>query len=227
MIDLSYIPKIGDFHPTIAPYAFTGPYAGCREMPEVAMDDRHIFIMHDILKAWPFKSALEIGSFNGASSTAFIEAINSGEGLGKSGIVTFCDVCVSESLVSVVGNCCLPERVRITRQPSWAVLDSKLDFDFIFVDGAHDLDSVTLEMKRLMRRRPLCMMAHDTSATEAGYSQCEGAAMLMQTFVDEPSYLCLEDCETREGERTNRGLFFASTDRKLYLDAASIFKKWK
>ncbi len=217
------LPRLGDFHPTIAPYAFTGPYAGCREFTEAAMDDRHIFIMHDILRAWPFKSALEIGCFNGASSTAFVEAINSGEGLGQSGTALFCDVSVRQSLVDVVGNCCLPERVQVTPQPSWAVLGSKVDFDFIFVDGNHDLDSVSLEIAKLKRRTPLCIMAHDTNATDAGYSQCEGAKRLREEFS---APFALEDKQKREGERTERGLFFWTSSLPLYQRAETIFQKW-
>jgi hypothetical protein len=63
-------------------------------------------------------------------------------------------VSVSDSLLDVVRNCRDPARVRVTPQPSWAVLDSELDFDFVFVDAAHDLDTVTLEVRRLMHRRP-------------------------------------------------------------------------
>jgi hypothetical protein len=208
----------------IEPYAFGGPYSGCFINPAHAMDRRHIFILHEILKVWPFHSALEIGSFAGASSTAFVEAINSGQGLGIGGIATFCDVSVSDSLVDVARNCKDHLRVRITPQPSWAVLDSKLDFDFIFVDGAHDIDTVTIEVAKLKRRRPLCIMAHDTNATAAGYSQCEGAAMLRDVYRDS-EYHCIEDAIDRPNELTKRGLFFATLDKELHMLAWNIFRR--
>jgi hypothetical protein len=212
--------------PPRPPYAFAGPYAGCDVLPEVAMDRRHVFTLHGVLRCWPFISALEIGSFQGASSTAFVEAINSGEGLGEAGVATFCDVSVTDSLLDVAANCRDPARVRVTPQPSWAVLDSALDFDFVFVDGAHDLQSVTLEANRLLRRRPLCVMAHDTSATAAGYSRCEGAAMLRRTFLNTPGYYCWEDDAARPGERTDRGLFLATTDEDLHRRARCVFERW-
>ncbi len=204
-------------------YSFDNPaYARCYELPQVCMDKRHVYILHDILSAWPFKSALEIGSFAGASATAFVEAINRGSRM----IATFCDVSVSASLMDVVLSCKTEAQVRVTAQPSWAVLDSKIDFDFIFVDGAHDIDTVTLEVKRLLKRKPLCVMAHDTNATEAGYSQCEGAAMLAWTFRNHPDYLVLEDNLARPFEQTNRGLFFATTEPALMETAQDIFRKW-
>jgi hypothetical protein len=209
----------------IEPYSFTGPYSRCFDVPEVAMDRRHIFILHDILCSWPFENALEIGSFNGASSTAFVEAINKGEGLGQSGTATFCDVSVTHSLMSVVRNCNRPDRVRVTPQPSWAVLDSNEPFDFIFVDAAHDIESVSLELKHLLRRKPLCVMAHDTNATDAGYPLCEGARMLKDTFAS-LGWMFYEDCKKRDGERTERGLFFATDNPDLAAVAHVAYDRW-
>ncbi len=211
----------------LAPYDFSMAYARCFAIPSVAMDRRHIFVLHDILAAWPFASALEIGSFNGASATAFVEAINGGTGIGERGGAMFCDVQVTHSLISVVNNCRFPDRVRVTPTPSCRVLDSAETFDFVLVDGAHDLASVKPEVERLLRRRPLCVMAHDTNATDAGYEKAEGAAMLRETFRGTLGYHCIEDCEKREGEETHRGLFFATNDPALYAIARGVFDKWR
>ncbi len=102
------------------------------------------------------------------------------------------------------------------------------DYDFIFVDGGHSLESVVPELSHLLRLRPLCVMAHDTTAMEAGYkaSEFEGSHRLAQTFMYAPGYQYLEDYKDREGELTHRGLFFATTDRGLYDIAEGIFKKW-
>jgi hypothetical protein len=206
------------------PYNFTGPYAGCYAHAPTATDKRHVYMIHDVLMGWPFRRALEIGSFFGASSTAFIEAINAGHGMDA----TFCDVSISDSLYDVLNHCTAPDRVHMTPQPSWQVLDSNEDWDFIFVDASHDIDTVTLELKRLMRRRPLCVMAHDTSATAAGFSKCEGAELLKRTFQTDPGYLCIEDDAHRPGEATHRGLFLATTSPELYYDtAARVFRDWK
>ncbi len=205
------------------PYAFCGPYSGCLVNPDVAMDPRHVYVIHAILRAWPFASALELGSFWGASSTAFIEAINRGSALN----VTLCEVMPPPALFTVAGNCRHQGRVRMTRLHSWDALAEPADHDFILVDANHDLASVQREMTHLLRRRPLCVMAHDTHATAAGYAACEGAQWLADTFRSQPDYRCREDCASRAGERTERGLFFATTEPQLDAIAEKVFESYK
>lgn len=205
------------------PYAFSAPaYQNCYSIPDMAMDPRHVFVVHEILKVWPFKHALEIGSFCGASSTAFVEAINAGSQM----VATFCDTQITRSLLDVAGNCKHPERARLTKDPSTHVLDCDEEFDFILVDAGHDLESVRHELGRLLIRKPLCVMAHDTNATAAGYPHAEGAKLLADTFRAWPEYRCIEDAEKRPAEQTHRGLFFATTDARLFELAKGIFKQY-
>ncbi len=206
---------------TRPPFEFAGPYAGCYAEPIGTTDKRHVYMMHGILSAWPFRHALEIGSYNGATATAFVEAI------GKSlSLATFCDLYPSKSLRDVVAACRDQNRVNILAQRSVQVLENSVAYDFIFVDACHDIASVTPEVQRLMWRRPLCVMAHDTNATAAGYPACEGAEMLKRTFESQPDYLCIEDNRQREGERTERGLFLATKDEDLFRIAREVFEKW-
>lgn len=207
---------------TPRPFEFTGAYANCYINPDVAMDQRHVFILYEILSSWPFKSALELGSFWGASSTAFVEAINSGSEM----TATFCDINVSNGLRSVMSNCKHQDRVRLAANLSSHVLSSADPFDFVLVDAFHDTASVTPELEQLMIRKPLCVMAHDTNATAAKYPHAEGAEMLKRAFEDLPEYHCFEDCERRAGERTERGLFLATTDVRLFRVACGAFGKW-
>ncbi len=205
------------------PYEFTGAYQNCYVHRPSAMDERHVYIVHEILSSYPFKNVLELGSYWGASSTAFVEAINKGREM----IATFCDTLPTPGLWDVVGNCKHPEQVRVTKDLSWQVLESDEKYDFVLVDAGHDLKSVQAELQRLLIRKPLCVMAHDTNATEAGYAKCEGAAMLKAVFESIGDYqCCIEDCEKREGERTERGLFFATMSYHLYEKAQKIFEKW-
>lgn len=206
----------------LTPYAFTGPYAHCYINPGMAMDPRHVYIIHEILRAWTFRNVLELGSFCGASSTAFIEAINRGSGF----VATFCDFDLRESLHDVLSNCESPERCRFIQGASWDVLALDEIFDLVLVDANHDVESVSRELRVLVPRHPLCVMAHDTNATATGYPAAEGARLLKETFQSMPEYRCIEDAKHREGEETHRGLFFATTDEGLFRVAQKAFEKW-
>ncbi len=106
------------------PYEFTGPYAQCFTDRRTAMDVRHIYLMHEILRSWPFKNALEIGSYWGASSTAFVEAVNKGSRMN----VVLCDITPTPNLVQVARNAV--DRVLVTNCPSTEILDLPVPFDW-------------------------------------------------------------------------------------------------
>lgn len=207
-----------------APYSFDQPaYRGCYANRAMCMDERHVYTVFDVLMCWPFENVLELGSFDGASATAFIEAINLG-GLFQ---FTACEIMPTKSLRAVIDgvHSAARHRVRTVVDPSTVVLDRVEDFDFILVDANHDLESVSKELEHIVRRQPLCVMAHDTNATRMGYPKAEGAQHLADTLRKHPAYQgrCIEDSVRRQGEETHRGLFFATTDAELYKKARAIF----
>lgn len=200
------------------PYEFTGAYSGCYAEPRVAVDKRHVYMLREVL-AFGFFDALEIGSYRGASSTAFAEAVNA-EQVDR---VTFCDRRPLPELIRVA-SVCSNQKVGILMADSlFALTDTNADF--IFVDGSHDLATVTQEVELLKHIRPTCIMAHDTNATDAGYVHAEGAKYLKEQFSG-GGYFTLEDAVQRDGEETHRGLFFSTTDKELYEHAKAVFAKW-
>lgn len=205
------------------PYAFDGPYAGCYANRAMCMDERHVYTIFDVLMCWPFVSTLELGCFDGASSSAFIESANRWHQIRS---VHLCDVSPSASLRSVVSACKDASSVVIQRCASWDLLASPIDFDFVLVDANHDLASVTRELEHILRRQPLCVMAHDTNATRMGYPHAEGAQHLADTLRRHPSYRgrCIEDAVVRDGEETHRGLFLATTSDELFERAREVFR---
>lgn len=205
-----------------APYTFDGPYSGCYANRAMCVDERHVFVINEILRQWEFENPLEIGAYNGASTTAFVDAINRKPAMSA----VICEIWPTESLLSVVRNAFAIYRPAIWEMPSWDALSKSNEFDFIFIDANHDLESVSKELVHLVHRKPLCVMAHDTSATESGYPRAEGAALLKQTFESMPEYHCIEDCEDRDGEETKRGLFLATTDPALFAVAQKAFEKY-
>jgi hypothetical protein len=203
------------------PYSFDGPYSRVFAAPEESMDPRHIYTVHEILANGGFKRALEIGCLNGASATAFVEAMKLDEELQS----YFCDVQITGSLWQVLLDGDI-SRTCVSCQTSVGILQDGPEFDFVLVDGAHDLETVKQEVALLMKRKPRCIMAHDTSAAENGYEGAEGPRFLRDQFVDNLDYYCLEDRARRDGERTERGLFFATTDESLFEIAKQAFEKF-
>lgn len=183
------------------------------------MDERHVYTVFDVLCCWPFMAALELGSYDGASSTAFVEAMNQDLLFN----VTFCDVHITPNLERVADGTHLV--CNFSCLPSWTLLEGDTPYDFILVDANHDLDSVSKELTHILRRQPLCVMAHDTNATRMGYPKAEGAQHLADTLRQHPAYQgkCIEDAVVRDGEETHRGLFFATTNQDLYDKARAIF----
>lgn len=204
------------------PYEFTQAYAHCFDDAPTAMDRRHVFTLFEILRSWPFASALECGSYLGASSTAFVEAINRDP--AHSMVATFCDTTPTESLRSVVGHCV--GKTTITAQPSESVLKGPEDYEFVLLDSAHDMEAVAREGAAVLKRRPLAIAVHDTSATVHGYGFAEGAAMLAYTLRNTSGYHTFEDNIRRPGERTERGFFVAVSHPKLAETVHRCFEKW-
>lgn len=208
------------------PYEFTGPYEPCYRLRENCVDERHVYTIHDVLLAVPFQSALEIGCADGASSTAFVEAMNRRNTLRA----TFCDLVVTGNLQQVVNNTADKSRAHIVAGSSTQVLWNPAEFggpfDFIFVDGSHDFDSVAAELDAIREFKPLAIMAHDTGGMHYGNPACEGAAFLKRVIAMEWGWYTLEDDLRRDGEETHRGLFFATPSAGVFRRAKSVFRKW-
>lgn len=172
--------------------------------------------------AWEFEHALELGGYDGASTTAFVESLRQGH-LPR---LTVSEVRVGQSLCSVLDRA--GAFASLLTIPSWELLAMDGAYDFILVDANHDMESVSKELEHILRRQPLCVMAHDTNATDMGYPRAEGARHLRETLRKHPAYQgkCIEDAVRREGEETHRGLFLATTNPDLFKRAREAFAKW-
>lgn len=198
------------------------PYAEAKE-PGWCIDQRHLFLLYNLLLAWPFERVLEIGSYKGYSSAAFIQAINAGQAF----VADFCDIKIQPSLRKVLATCEYREQVRLHARSSHDLLadPSSGPYDLVFVDGNHRFEAVQPEIKQLLGRKTLCIVAHDTAASTAGYAECEGAYYLKKAVQHEPGYYCLEDCEPRVNEATHRGFFVGvRKDLELFEIVRAVFR---
>ena len=204
------------------PYLFEGAYANCYADRQNCMDERHVYLLHDLLLAGNFKKALEIGCYHGASTTAFLEACHANPELS----VYLCDFVIGCEILDVINHRYDEKRVHVIQALSIEAMKVHRGFDFVLVDSSHDMVTVAGEMQYLFHDKPRCIVAHDSSATDHGYELCEGAKVLKYALKIHPEYRCIEDNAVREGEATHRGLFLATNDMKFYGRAVELFQKW-
>lgn len=198
------------------------PYAEAAE-PGWCIDRRHLFLLYNLLLARPFARVLEIGCYKGYSSTAFVQAINAGQPFAAE----FCDIQIQPSLRKVLATCQHPERIVIHQRSSHDLLAGPANgpYDLVFVDGNHRLEAVGPEIVELLKRQTPCIVAHDTAASTAGYTDCEGAHYLKKAVQYEPGYYCLEDCEPRPDEATHRGFFVGVRENlELFEVVRAVFR---
>jgi hypothetical protein len=139
---------------------------------------------------------------------------------------SFCDVDLRPTLRTTLGLCRFPNRIQTYESRSVDLLAAQAGFDFVLVDGDHQLETVQAEVELLLQRQPVCVMAHDTNAQASGFPDCDGPPYLKWRFQTTPPYLCLEDSALRPGEATERGMFLATTSPEVFELARASLTKW-
>lgn len=196
---------------------FTPPYDYSKyNLPKCTeqTDLRHIFMIYHVLKNIDFKggSMAELGVFNGDGSTAFIEMLNFGKEINQ---VWFCDTQFNSNFDKVIGHCKYPDKLFFKNGFSTELLVERA-FNLVFIDTDHTLSNSQKEIALLMDQKCPNIFAHDTSSQNSGHRCCEGSAWIKAFLQAQSGYYCLEDNLKRDRERTDRGLFFATTSLDNY-----------
>lgn len=174
------------------------------------IDERHLLWLKSVLMSGRFKRVLEIGSYRGYSTAAFLEALEA----GAVQEVHLCEPYPKIELEWGIASCSKRSHVALHKTLSTDLLDRLADWDFIFVDGEHSKATVLAELERLVPMGVPCLMAHDTSSV-GRYEGCDGPQYTKWVYQAE-GYYCLEDALDRPDERTHRGMFFAASTPDLY-----------
>jgi len=176
--------------------------------PRWYIDQRHRDWLQGVLMSGRFRRVLEIGCFHGYSTVAFLEALKA----GAVDEVHLCDTTITEQLERVLTHYNLPGVV--VHHCRSVELLARESFDFVFVDGDHGAETCKEEARLLIAAQARVVMAHDTSVAPL-FPLCDGPQHLKQAF-QAAGYGCLEDAVLREGEHTERGMFFAAAVREDY-----------
>ncbi len=170
-----------------------------------SIDDRHWLWLYDVLAAAGPCRYLEIGTHRGFSAAAATEAMADNPDL----TATFCDLNVTPTLAGLAA--AHGRRAAVFRGTGVEALRDGRP-DFVFADGDHRYAAVKAETDLLLRRvRPRVIASHDTAGDPAKYGY-DGPAYLKYAVQSDPAYMTVEDGHVpRDGEKTDRGMFFATT----------------
>ena len=190
--------------------------------PSWVMDKRHVEVIYEFLMRNDFSRTCEIGSYTGYSTIAFIEALNH----GKDFKFHISEPNPTHQLRALISLCTKPDNVILHTQQGVDVLEKWTNFDFVMVDGNHNIEGAGLELLMILRNGTPNVIAHDTNVSkrDAMNHPCLGSELLGRTLWSHVDYKCIEDKKQREGEKTDRGLFFATINEDTYQIAQEIFK---
>lgn len=177
-------------------------------------DCRHVDWLKAELLSGRHRRVLEIGSFRGWSTRAFLSAL----AVGAVDEVHLCEPRPTTELESLLAG----RQVTLHQRRSVDLLADDGAWDLAFVDGDHSLANVAEETRLLLAARVPALFAHDTAAV--AIPDCEGPAHLKQALAD-AGYHVYEDAVDRPGERTWRGMTFAARDRRVFVAAVAAFQR--
>jgi hypothetical protein len=180
------------------------------------MDLRHVGFLYELMFLHPFRKVLEIGCFDGSSTSALVQAINE----GCQAEIHLCDTEFRPCLCEVVAQAVRP--LVLHERPSVEVLSP--DFDLVIVDGDHGIATVGREVGLILTWQIPTVLAHDTTLSAELFPECDGSRFLGHVLRHHPMYHWLEDSAHRPGEFTDRGLLVATTDHGLF-DA--MYPTWR
>lgn len=162
--------------------------------PPMAMDYRHVEALHAAILQGSPRVAVEIGSYQGHSTVAFIEAMHA---LPKMELHVF-EPFPTPELRRVLST--HPNRITLHIKPIWG---STVRPDFAFIDGDHGVPALADLAYCLARNTPVIAM-HDTNGFTCGLTP-EGSEQAATLLKEMPNRLWVEDKEIRKGEFTQRG----------------------
>jgi hypothetical protein len=171
-------------------------------------DPRHVRFIYEAAMVAGSVAVLEIGCFDGFTTSAFVQAVLDGAPLR----VTCVDRCVRPGLVAVAARA--GGRVEVAQADSLELLVSHR-YDLVFVDGDHSIAQVSRELGHLLAQGCRTIVAHDVGDVAPAFGG-DGSLWLGRSLVAHPEYLTRVDQVQRVGEFTERGLLFATRDPHFF-----------
>jgi len=197
--------------PEMAPLSIPGgfdptPYHVPKRDMKWAMDLLHVQLLHGAAHLKTTRPnnervAVEVGSWQGFSTSALIEAVN----LGLYSHLHVVETNPVPELYAVIAKCKYPERVTLHHHPMWELDLGRIDFAFI--DGCHKAGAFAdLFIATACGAEIICM--HD-GLMHLDHT-CWGAVYGAKFLRRMPGWHYVEDGKRRSGADTTRGFLVAA-----------------
>lgn len=168
--------------------------------PPWAMDREHVAMLHALAMQVPDGgTVVEIGSHRGASTSAFVEALNKGKEFDlwcveldpRQDLWAVCDLCTKRDDIHV----CVADSTdfEIPKQA-----------DLVFIDGDHGVQAL-VDVYHAIEAEARVIAMHDTRSHEHGIRGCLGAWLAAKMLSQVPERVWDEDCPVVDGRWTHRG----------------------
>ena len=167
-------------------------------------------MIYDIMCSRFFKNVLEVGCADGYSTHSFISAIKNGIDFE----FTICDVNFQKTVLQMIDG----TKVKVENKKSIEVISKQ--FDFIFVDGSHDMATVGEEISMLLDCGTDTILAHDTFINHPDFT---GAVLLKKVFNNHKDYLAVNFNGHSQNDQTHYGMSLF-TKRKEVFDFVSNYE---
>jgi len=170
------------------------------------MDAIHIQQLYRMCERIRPRTVVEVGSFKGASTSAFIEAMQ--DGLIEH--LTIHEPVPNGDLASVMLNAMADKRAT---WESASYYDRPTYADLILIDGDHEAGAVADTLAALCMGCPHIVM-HDSNSHTLGIG-CHGVRQAVQLLKAHDGRKWCEDITERAGMHTQRGLFYSRERESL------------
>jgi hypothetical protein len=200
------------------------------EHPDWIMDERHVNIIHNIVMENNFKTIVEIGVYAGYSTCALLAALDKGKQFNLH-LVEPWQYRPEETsnLDEAIGWCTNKETIKIHNVDSdtfWSHACPK-DIDLVIIDGDHSIPGASTDLFHVFKNDIPNIISHDSNPPlflEWG-NNCYGSKIIADILKSHKDFNFLEDKESRVGERTYRGLLYATKEEVGFQRADKIFKE--
>jgi hypothetical protein len=170
------------------------------------MDEGHVLMLQALIEEHSPKVAVEIGSHDGVSTQAFLDALDSGF-IEQFHII---ELHITPALQARIDACKAKDRITVHLKPYW---EARIEADLVFIDGDHRWPALADLATALALKTPVIAM-HDTNSLTAGIESCWGSEMAASILREAPGRLWSEDKEKREGQHTQRGFGWSVASTK-------------